>query len=417
MAKKKKEEKEKTLQDILVDTAIEKYDSGEIKSGKDVQDFLNSMLQPLLQKMLDRELENHLEYGKYEHAKKDNNRNGYCKSKTVKTESGTIQIRTPRDRKGTFEPIIIEKGQSRLEGFEEKCITLYAKGVSVRDIEDVLKEFYGVNIDKDKITTLIATVNEEVEKWRNRLLKSMYVFTYADCLYVPIKDDLKSEKKAVYVIVGVDANGYKDILGVWIDKSESVSFWTSVFEDLKARGVEDILFMSSDGIAGFKESLDTVFPRTQAQRCIVHLSRNIYGICPQKIKKEVSAGFKKIYTSNTLEEAQLTLEEFKEKFKDNLKIVEKVEGFMQYLEPLFELPDEIRKAIYTSNAVESVNSALRKVTKGKASFPSEDSVHKVMYLRIRDLKKKWSKPINNWKTIQQQLIELFGDRYTKHLDI
>ncbi len=415
MKKDKKQEK-KTLQDILVDVAVEKYKNGEIKSGKDVQDFLSSMMQPILQKMLEAELDSHLEYEKYEHTDKENSRNGYCKSKLVKTESGMVSIKTPRDRKGSFEPIIIEKGQTKLEGFEEKCVTLYAKGVSTRDIANIIKEFYGVNISKDEVTKLIGVINDEVTKWQNRTLKPLYVFTYADCLYVPIKDDLKSEKKAVYVIVGVDVHGYKDILGVWIDKSESASFWTNVFENLKSRGVKDILYMVSDGIAGFKESLDTVFPLTQAQRCVVHLTRNLHKLCSRKIAKEAVAGFKTIYTSSNLDEAEINLEAFKEKFKNNATIVEKVENFMKYLEPLYELPQEIRQTIYTSNTVESVNSALRKVTRGKGSFPSEESVIKIMYLRIKDLKEKWSKPIRNWKIIQEQLIELFGERYTQYLE-
>lgn len=414
--KKDKKQEEKTLQDILVDVAVEKYKKGEFKSGKDVQDFLSSMMQPILQKMLDAELDSHLEYEKYEHTDKENSRNGHCKSKLVKTESGMVKLKTPRDRKGTFEPVIVEKGQTKLEGFEEKCVALYAKGVSTRDITNIIKEFYGVNISKDEVTKLVGVINDEVTKWQNRVLKPLYVFTYADCLYVPIKDDLRSEKKAVYVIVGVDAHGYKDILGVWVDKSESASFWTNVFENLKLRGVKDILYMVSDGIAGFKESLDTVFPITQAQRCVVHLTRNLHKLCSRKIAKEVIASFKTIYTSSSLDEAEIGLEAFRDKFEKNPTIVEKVEDFMQYLEPLFELPSEIRKAIYTSNAVESVNSALRKVTRGKGSFPSEESVVKVMYLRIKDLKEKWSKPIQNWKIIQEQLISLFGERYTQYLE-
>lgn len=414
--KKDKKQEEKTLQDILVDVAVEKYKKGKFKSGKDVQDFLSSMMQPILQKMLDAELDSHLEYEKYEHTDKENSRNGHCKSKLVKTESGMVKLKTPRDRKGTFEPVIVEKGQTKLEGFEEKCVALYAKGVSTRDITNIIKEFYGVNISKDEVTKLVGVINDEVTKWQNRVLKPLYVFTYADCLYVPIKDDLRSEKKAVYVIVGVDAHGYKDILGVWVDKSESASFWTNVFENLKLRGVKDILYMVSDGIAGFKESLDTVFPITQAQRCVVHLTRNLHKLCSRKIAKEVIASFKTIYTSSSLDEAEIGLEAFRDKFEKNPTIVEKVEDFMQYLEPLFELPSEIRKAIYTSNAVESVNSALRKVTRGKGSFPSEESVVKVMYLRIKDLKEKWSKPIQNWKIIQEQLISLFGERYTQYLE-
>ena len=204
---------------------------------------------------------------------------------------------------------------------------------------------------------------------------------------------------------------------MWTNETESASFWNNVFEDLKERGVEDILYMSSDGIAGFKGSLESVFPKTHSQRCVVHLVRNLYSLCPKKEAKEIIADFKKIYTSITQEEANLMLDIFKEKYKEYKRIVKKVESFMEYLEPLFELPQEIRKCIYTSNAIESVNSALRKVTRGKGAFPSENSVYKVLYLRIKELTEKWKRPIKNWKIIQQQLIEIFGERYTKYIKL
>lgn len=422
MSKKKEQKQEnKDVKDLIIDEAVKQFKEGKIKNSLDVTNFLDGLLQPLMQKLLDTELDNHLEYDKYEHSKDKkpkNARNGHCKAKTVKTEYGNIEIETPRDRNATFEPVIIEKGQTRLTGFEDKCISLYAKGMSLRDIENTLKEIYGVKINKDQITKLISAVNEETEKWKNRRLQSMYVFTYADCLYIPIKEDLTSSKKAVYVIIGVDVNGYKDILGLWIDKTESASFWSNVFEDLKERGVKDILYMSSDGIAGFKGSLERVFPHTQSQRCIVHLVRNIYSLCPKKDAKNIIADYKKIYTSTSLEDANLELENFKNKYNEtHSRIVKKVQDFMQYLEPLFELPNEIRKCIYTSNAVEAVNSALRKVTHGKGAFPNESAVYKVLYLRIRELKEKWKKPIQNWKIIQSQITELFGERYTKYLEI
>lgn len=288
MSKKKEQNKKqenKDVKDLIIDEAVKQFKEGKIQNSLDVTNFLDSLLQPLMQKLLDTELDNHLEYDKYEHQKDkkaQNSRNGHCKAKTVKTEYGNIEIETPRDRNATFEPVIIEKGQTRLTGFEDKCIALYAKGMSLRDIENTLKEIYGVKINKDQITKLISAVNEETEKWKKRHLQPMYVFTYADCLYIPIKDDLTTTKRAVYVIIGVDVNGYKDILGLWIDKTESANFWSNVFEDLKERGVKDILYMSSDGIAGFKGSLERVFPRTQSQRCVVHLVRNLYSLCPKK---------------------------------------------------------------------------------------------------------------------------------------
>lgn len=409
------------LNELIIDEAVKQYKEGKITNGLDVENFLDGLLQPLMQKLLDAELENHLEHPRYKHSKDKksrNIRNGYCKEKTVKTKYGNIFIRTPRDRNATFSPIIIEKGQTTLTGFEDKCIALYAKGMSVRDIEKTLKEIYGVKINKDQITKLISVVSKETETWKNRKLKPMYVFTYADCIYVPIKnDDITSTKKAIYIIIGVDTQGYKEILGMWIDETESASFWNNVFEDLKERGVKDILYMSSDGIAGFKGSLEMVFPKAQSQRCVVHLVRTLYSLCPKKEAKEIVGDFKKIYTSTSLEEACLMLDIFKKRYSEQKRIVKKVIEFMPYLEPLFELPQEIRKCIYTTNAIESVNSALRKVTRGKGAFPSEASVFKVLYLRIKELSEKWNKPIQNWKTIQAQLTELFEDRYTKYLNL
>lgn len=418
MVKKKEENKEKSIADIIADEAVKKMKSGEIKGGADFMSFFDGLIQPILQKCLDTELAMHLDYSKYEHKKDSNNsRNGHCKSKTVKTDHGSVVLKTPRDRNSTFAPILIEKGQTSFPGFEEKCVALYAKGMSLRDIEKILTEMYGVKINKESISVLISAVSEEVEKWRARQLQPLYVFAYADCLYVPIKDDLTSEKKAIYVIIGVDSTGHKDILGMWTNKTESANFWCNVFTDLKERGVKDILYVCSDGIAGFKNSLETVFPKTLAQRCVVHLVRNLYALCPRKDAKSIIADFKKIYTSTSLDTAMVYLDDFKTKYSEQKKIIKKVEEYMQYLEPLFELPIEIRKCIYTTNAIESVNSALRKVTRGKGAFPNEESLYKVLYLRIKELKEKWNKPIQSWGKIQAQLIELHGERYTKYIKI
>lgn len=409
---------EKEIKDKIIKQAKDMVHNGEIKTNTDVDNFLCSLIQPLYQEMLNAELDNLLNYKKYEHNKgSDNSRNGFCKSKSVQTKYGTITIKTPRDRNGEFNPIIIPKGENRLGQFEDIILSLCAKGMSYRDISDMLKKIYGINISKDQINNFVNTINKVVDDWLTRPLNRFYVFVYADCLYVTVKDNIKSEKKAFYLIIGVNAKGRKEVLGIWCDKTESASFWTSVFEDLKKRGVEDILYCTSDGVAGFKGSLETVFPYTTAQRCVVHLSRNIYKISPKKQANSVIQGFKKIYTSTSLEIAQLELENFKENFKNLPKVIEKVEEDMQFLEPLFELPYEIRKAIYTSNAIESVNSALRKVTNGKGAFASVESVYKLLYLRIEELEKKWNKPIPNWNKIQIQLSEMYGERFTKYLTI
>ena len=393
---------EDNINELIINEAKRRLKSGKIKNNADLENFIDNLIQPLYQGMLDTELENMLDYSKYEHKKdSSNSRNGYCKSKKVQTKYGIINIKTPRDRNGNFDPIIIPKGENRLGKFEEIVLSLCAKGMSYRDISSTLKKIYGINISKDQISRFTDTITSVVNNWFSRPLKPFYAFLYADCLYIPVMDNLKSDKKAFYVIIGVDCNGMKDVLGIWCDKTESATFWTSVFEDLKKRGVNDILYTTSDGVAGFKGSLETVFPKTKAQRCVVHLVRNLYKICPKKEASKVIQKFKKIYTATNLKVAQLEFENFK--------------NDMQYLEPLFEVPEEIRKAIYTSNAIESVNSALRKVTNGKGAFSSVNSVYKLLYLRIEELKEKWNKPIPNWNKISLQLAEIYGERFTKYL--
>lgn len=409
---------EDNINELIINEAVKRLKEGKIKNNADVENFIDNLIQPLYQKMLDAELSNMLDYEKYEHStNKNNNRNGYCKSKKVQTKYGTIEIKTPRDRNGDFEPVIIPKGENRLGKFEEIVLSLCAKGMSYRDISSTLKEIYGVSISKDQISRFTDTITSVVDNWLSRPLKPFYTFLYADCLYIPVTEDLKSEKKAFYVIIGVDCKGMKDVLGIWCDKTESASFWTTVFEDLKHRGVEDILYSTSDGVAGFKGSLETVFPKTKTQRCVVHLVRNLFQICPKKQASKVINGFKKIYTASNLKIAQLELENFKKNFSSLPKVVQKVSDDMKYLEPLFEVPEEIRKAIYTSNAIESVNSALRKVTNGKGSFSSINSVYKLLYLRVEELKEKWNKPIPNWNKISIQLAEIYGERFTKYLNI
>ena len=411
--------RENNINEMIINEAVKRFKNGEIKNHMDVEDFIDHLVQPLYQRLLDTELDSMLDYEKYEHKKEKGNnyRNGYCKEKKVQTKYGTICVRTPRDRNGEFEPIVIPKGTNRLGKFEDVVLSLCAKGMSYRDISEMLKKIYGVSISKDQVQRFVNTISEVVEEWLKRPLKAMYPFVYADCLYIPVMEEMKSDKKAFYVVIGVDVNGRKEVLGIWCDKNESSSFWSSVFEELKERGVKDILYTTSDGVAGFKGSLESVFPRTQAQRCVVHLVRNLYQICPKKQANEVIQAFKKIYKASNLEVAQLELENFKKKFKSMPKVIEKVESDMKYIEPLFEIPEEIRKVIYTSNAIESVNSALRKVTNGKGSFSTISSVYKLLYLRVEELEKKWGKTIPNWKRIQQQLIEIFGERYTKYLEI
>lgn len=263
---------------------------------------------------------------------------------------------------------------------------------------------------------MTASVSEEVQTWQNRLLEKCYPFVYVDCVYCSVKEDLRSIKKAVYVVLGINTNGIKDVLGIWIETTENASKWCNIFEELRARGVEDIFFVSMDGLAGLPEAVERVFPHAIMQRCIVHIIRNIYGIIPKKEAKQIIADFKCIYTASNLSHAKLAYDDFSKKYADNKKLMKKVNDDINWILQIFDYPPAIRKLIYTTNAIESLNAGLRKVTKGKGSFINENALLKVLYLRIQDLQKKWAKQIPNWKSIQGELIGIFEDRYIKYID-
>ena len=351
--------------------------------------------------------------------KKDNNRrNGATsKGKKVKTDNGEITIVPPRDREGKFEPKIVKKRQKVLEGFDNLVISMYAKGNTLKDIKETIREIYAIELSEETISNMTKSVNEEIVKWQNRKLQKCYPFVYIDCLYCSVKEDLRSIKKAIYVVLGIDTEGKKEVLGIWIDTTESASKWCEIFEELKSRGVEDIFFVSMDGLTGLPEAIESVYPQTITQRCIVHIVRNIYSIIPKKETKEIISDFKKIYTSSNLENAKLEYENFVEKYSENKKLIKKVKENIEWIYQLFDYPTGIRKVIYTTNAIESLNSGLRKVTKGKGSFINENALMKVLFLRIQDLQKNWSKSIKNWGTVQNELSILFEDRFLKYIGI
>lgn len=412
---KKELTKEEKIDNQILDLFIQKG----IKTAPEISNALNQMYGKVVQKLLDEEFNEFMEYEKGSHVnKKDaNRRNGSTsKAKKVKTDNGEITIVPPRDRDGKFEPQIVKKRQKILEGFDNLVISMYAKGNSLKDIKETIREIYSIELSEETISNMTKSVNEEVVAWQNRELEKCYPFVYVDCLYCSVKDDLKSIKKAIYVVLGVNTKGVKDVLGIWIETTEFASKWCEIFEDLKQRGVQDIFFVCMDGLSGLPESIEKVFPQAITQRCIVHIVRNIYSILPKKEVKEVIVDFKKIYTSSNLENAKLEYENFKEKYKENKKLMKKVDENISWVYQLFDYPIGIRKAIYTTNAIESLNSGLRKVTKGKGSFVNENALMKVLFLRIRDLQKSWAKGIANWIRIQNELTLLFEDRYLKYIE-
>lgn len=415
MSKKKELSEEEKLDNQIVELLMKKG----MKSAHDISSTLNNMYGKVVQKLLDEEFNQFMEYDKGSHKdKKDaNRRNGSTsKGKKVKTDNGEITIIPPRDREGKFEPQIVKKRQKVLEGFDNLVISMYAKGNSLRDIKDTIREIYSIELSEETLSNMTKSVSEEVEKWQTRHLEICYPFVYVDCLYCSVKEDLRSIKKAIYIVLGVNTQGVKDVLGIWIDTTESATKWCEIFQELKSRGIQDIFFVSMDGLSGLPEAVESVFPQAIMQRCIVHITRNIYAITAKKDCKEVIGDLKKIYTANNLEHAKLQFEDFKKKYSENKKLLNKVIDNIEWVYKIFEYPPAIRKVIYTTNAIESLNAGLRKVTKGKGSFVNENALMKVLYLRIQDLQKKWSKGITNWKNVQNELSQIFDNRFLKHIE-
>lgn len=415
MAKNKELSEEEKIDNQILDLLMKKG----IKTAPDVSNALNKMYGKIIQRLLDEEFNQFMEYKKGSHGNKkdENRRNGNTsKGKKVKTDNGEIVIIPPRDREGKFEPEIVKKRQKVLEGFDNLVISLYAKGNSLKDIKETICEIYSIELSEETISNMTSAVSEEVSLWQNRRLQKCYPFVYVDCLYCSVKEDLRSIKKAIYVVLGIDTKGIKDVLGIWIDTTESASKWSEIFEELKYRGIEDIFFVSMDGLTGLPAAVEAIFPQAIMQRCIVHITRNIYSVTAKKECKEVIADFKKIYTSSNLEQAKLEFDNFKTKYKDNKKVLKKVEENINWIYQIFEYPPSIRKVIYTTNAIESLNSALRKVTRGKGSFVNENALMKVLYLRVRDLQKKWSKGIANWSNVRNELVQIFEERFFKYIE-
>lgn len=415
MSKKELTEEEKIDNQIL-ELIMKKKG---VKTAQDVSKTLNSMYGKVIQRLLDAEFDEFMEYEKGSHEKKKttNRRNGSTsKGKKVKTDNGEIIITPPRDREGKFEPQIVKKRQKVLEGFDNLVISMYARGNSLKDIKETIREIYSIDLSEETLSNMTQSVSKEVEKWQNRKLEKCYPFVYVDCIYCSVKDDLRSIKKAIYVVLGIDTKGLKDVLGIWIETTETASKWCEIFEDLKSRGVEDIFFVSMDGLIGLPEAVERIYPQSILQRCIVHITRNIYGILPKKDLKEIISNFKRIYTASNLGHAKLEYESFQKKYKDNKKLMKKVNDNINWVMQIFEYPPAIRKLIYTTNSIESLNAGLRKVTKGKGSFINETALIKVLYLRIQNLKTKWSKQIKNWKDVQNELAGIFEERFLQYIE-
>lgn len=373
-------------------------------SAEEMQDALRDIFGPMFEAMLQGEMDDHLGYEANDHGHKDttNRRNGYG-YKSVKTTMGDVEIRTPRDREGTFEPQVIPKRTKDVSGIEDKVLTMYAKGMSQRDIADTIEEIYGFEISHETISTITDRVIETANEWQHRPLKNFYTFLFVDCLYVNIRKDMETKNCAVYVILGYDVDGKKDILGIWIGDSEGKHYWMQIFDEIKARGVEDVLFISMDGVSGLEEGAKSIFKDVVVQRCIVHLIRNSIKYIPSKDYKAYTAQLKKVYGAPGLKACEAEFERFKQAWSHYPGAVDVWVRNWSHIEQLYNYGSAVRKVMYTTNAIEAINSSFRKVTK-KGTFPSEDAVMKALYLRITELYKKWNnRPIPNWALVRNQL--------------
>ena len=380
---------------------LEKYQP---KSAEEVQNALKDIFGPMFEAMLQGEMDEHLGYESNDHGSKstENRRNGYTQKK-VKTSYGEIPISVPRDRESSFEPQIIPKRTKDISGMEDKILSMYAKGMSQRDIAETIDEIYGFEISHEMISKITNRVLDQVEEWQNRPLKKFYTFLFVDCMYVTIKKEYETKNCAVYVILGYDVNGFKDILGLWISESEGKHYWMQIFDELKARGVEDVLFISMDGVSGLEEGARSIFKDVVVQRCIVHLIRNSIKYVPSRDYKAFTAQLKKVYGAPSLKAAQAEFEHFKQAFSSYPGAVDVWIRNWQHVAQLFDYGSAVRKIMYTTNSIESINSSFRKVTK-KGAFPSENALLKLLYLRITELYKKWNnRPVPNWALVRNQL--------------
>ena len=373
--------------------------------------LMNQFKKSLLERALQAEIDEHLGYGKHERSDLYNYRNGKT-SKTIITDNGQFEIEVPRDREGTFEPVIIPKRQTRLDGFDEKVISLYAKGMSVSDIQQQLKELYaGVEVSTFMISKITDGVLQDVIAWQNRALDEVYPIVFFDALVVKVRQDKKIMNKAVNVALGIDINGKKEVLGLWISDNEGAKYWLSVFTELKNRGLKDILIACTDNLSGMTEAMKTVYPRTDHQLCIVHQIRNSLKFVSYKDRKAVANDLKPIYTSVTEEEAMASLESFAKKWdKQYPNIAKSWYDNWPNLVIFLVYPDEIRRVIYTTNAIESLNNNLRKATRNKRVFPTDDAVFKSLFLIIDGLSKKWSMSIKNWPEAMSHFMIYFEER-------
>jgi len=402
--------RKKSKQDTLIDELLEDCQDPKDILGKN--GLLKQLTKRLVERTLEAELSDHLGYEPH-HIKgrgSGNNRNGKGR-KTVQGDTGALEIEVPRDRNGSFEPQLVKKRQRRLEGFDDKVLSLYARGLSTRDIQGQLEELYGARVSPTLISNVTAAVMEDVRAWQSRPLSALYPILYFDALFVKSRQEGPVKNKAVYLALGINLEGEKELLGLWIAATEGSKFWLTVFNELKSRGVQDCFIACVDGLSGLPEAIETVFPHTQVQLCIVHKLRNSFKYVSWKDRKAVAKDLRAVYGAVTLAEAEEALDRFSENWDAKYPAISPSwRADWERLTVFFDYSPEIRKVIYTTNAIESLNYSLRRMLKTRGSFPNDDSILKILYLAINRVSKKWTMPIRNWKAALNQFVILFGDR-------
>jgi putative transposase len=385
-------------------------DSPKQLKTEEIKAQIKKLVKQTLQEALEAELEEFLGYPKYRHTESTNSRNGY-NQKEVRTDSGEVEIRVPRDRDSKFEPKVVKKRQSVLEDLQDKIIALYAKGMTTRDIQEIVEDIYGVELSPSLISRLTERIVPRLEEWQSRPLKGVYTIIWLDCVFYRVREEGKVINKAVYVVIGLGVDGKKEILGFWISQKESSSFWLGVLNDIKSRGIKDVFIFSVDGKSGFEEAIRAAYPHSDIQQCVIHQIRNTLRYVSWKDKKELSRDLKGIYGASTLEEASSSMQRFEEKWVSRYPhVIKSWKANWERLMTYFRYPVEIRKLMYTTNLIESVNSKFRKVTDGRRLFPSDESVLKALFMAALEIERKWTKPIKDWSLIYSQLVILFGDR-------
>lgn len=386
-------------------------------TAQDAQDAIKSLMGELIEEMLEAELENELGYSRYDYRNKktDNARNGHSKKK-VKTELGPLEISVPRDRNGEFEPIVVKKYQRDISSIEDQILSMYAKGMSTRDIQEHLERIYGVHASPSLISSITDKILPVVREWQNRPLQPIYPFIFIDAVHYSVRQDGQVVKKAAYVVIGIDLDGRKDVLGIWIGEAESARFWLSVLSDIKNRGVEDILIISADDLAGISQAIKAIFPQAEVQKCVVHQIRNSVRYVSYKDRSQFVKDLKAIYKAVNQEEALSALQALEDKWQAKYPLA--VKSWIRNWDELstcFNYPPEIRRLIYTTNIIEAFHRQLRKVTKSKAALPNDDALIKILYLVTMDVTEKWTVSVKNWGLILSQLIILFKERIEPYL--